>query len=126
MVDPCCVVPVAHTSPGRRRGWSRADAVAIAVAVAVALLIAAPASRLLVHSLRTERPVPVIVLKMLFEQIDPPAVQRHRRSVGQLESVLRVHLEDRVFRRRIARVGFEDDVHGSTASAVVVADARAE
>jgi hypothetical protein len=67
-----------------------------------------------------------IAAQMLLEEIDAPAMQRHRRRVRKFHTVRRIHLEDGVLRRRIAAVRLDDDVHRRDTSARIVERPSAE
>ena len=47
---------------------------------------------------------------MFFQQIEPTAMQRHRRRIRQLQSVTRVEFENLMLRCGITAIGFEDHI----------------
>jgi len=64
--------------------------------------------------------------QMLLEEIDAPAMQRHRRRVGQLEPMRDVHLQDLVLCRWLAAVRFQHYVHRRESFACGVIDPGAK
>ena len=62
---------------------------------------------------------------MFFQKINPAAMKRQRRRIRQGEAVADVCLEDVMFGRGIAAVGFEHDIDRSNPGALPVHDSGA-